>query len=343
MMAIGAAGVGPGDEVIVSPYTMSATASAVLIYGGVPVFADIEADYFCLDPVSVRSKITPRTKAILTTDIHGQSSDIDALNALARERGLILITDCAQSAGAKYKRKWAGSACDIGVFSLNRHKNMQCGEGGVAVTNDPELALRMQLIRNHGENLVESEGYTPKSLANMFGFNLRMTEVEAAIACEQLKKMDELNQIRIDHVGYLNERLSQYPGLTMPAVREGCTHIYYMHAMTFRAEQASFSRQSFTRALAAEGIPIRGGYVRPLYLEPLYQKKIAMGDRGFPFVGPHYSGVVNYEKGICPVAEDLFENKTLINAYVYPPLTRADMADIVAGIDKIFKNAGDLD
>jgi perosamine synthetase len=342
LMAVGAAGIGPGDEVIVSPYTMSATAVAVLFYGGIPVFADIEADCFCLDAESVRRKITPLTKAILTTDIHGQSSDMDALNVLGKKHGLVVITDTAQSCGAMYKKRHAGTVGHIGIFSLNRHKNMQCGEGGVAVTHDPELALRMQLIRNHGENLVESPGYTPASLANMIGLNLRMTEVEAAIAYEQLKKMDALNRIRIEHVEYLNSRLAKFPGLVMPAIRDGCAHVFYMHAMKFIEAQAGFSRTAFTRALGAEGIPIRGGYVRPLYLEPLFQKRIAIGGKGFPFVGPHYSGKVDYSPGLCPVAEDLYENKTLINAFVYPPLTRADMNDIVAGVDKVYANAAIL-
>jgi perosamine synthetase len=342
MMAVGAAGIGPGDEVIVSPYTMSATATAILIYGGIPVFADIEADCFCLDPVSVKACITPRTKAILTTDIHGQSSDMDALNTLARQHNLIVIADTSQSPGALYRGQYAGAVGDIGLFSLNRHKNMQCGEGGVAITNDPELALRMQLIRNHGENLTEAIGYKPKSLVNMIGFNFRMGEVEAAIAYEQLKKMDALNQIRIDHVGYLNEQLSQYPALVMPKVRNDCTHVFYMHALKFLSVEAGFSRKTFIEALNAEGIPLRGGYVRPLYLEPLYQKQIAIGDKGFPFSGPHYVGVVNYAKGICPVAEDMFEDKIVINAYVYPPLTRTDMEQIVAGVGKVFDNSAKL-
>jgi dTDP-4-amino-4,6-dideoxygalactose transaminase len=217
-----------------------------------------------------------------------------------------------------------------------------CGEGGVAVANDAELALRMQLIRNHGENLTEAEGFKPQSLVNMIGFNFRMTEIEAAIALEQLKKMDQLNQVRIDHVNFLNEKLARYPGLVLPKVREGCTHVYYMHAIKFLQEAAGFTRAQFTRALAAEGIPIRGGYVRPLYLEPLYQKKIALGDKGFPFVGAHYEGMANYDKGICPVAEDLYENKILINAYVYPPLQRADMEQIVAGVDKVYSHADQL-
>ena len=343
MMAIGAAGIGPGDEVIVSPYTMSATAVAVVFYGGIPIFADIEPDYFCLDPVSVAGKITSRTKAILTTDIHGQSSDMDALNKIAKANNILLISDCSQSPGALYKGLHAGTVCDIGIYSLNRHKNIQCGEGGLAVTNDSELALRMRLIRNHGENLVESEDFKPKSIVNMIGLNFRMTEIEAAIAIEQLKKLDSLNQVRIDHVNYLNEKLSIYPALTMPKVREGCTHVYYMHALKFSSKIAGFSREIFTKALNAEGIPIRGGYLRPLYLEAMYQNKIAIGKDGFPFVGSHYQHELHYDKGECPVAEDLYDNKTLINPFIYPPLTNADMGDIVRAVDKVMRHLPDLE
>lgn len=342
VMAVGAAGIGPGDEVIVSPYTMSATATSILFYGGVPVFADIEADYFCLDPASIAARITPRTKAILTTDIHGQSSDMDAINRLAKTHGLVVITDCAQAPGACYQGKPAGTLGDIGIYSLNRHKNIQCGEGGIAVTNDRELALRLQLIRNHGENLVEQPEFAPRSLVNILGFNFRMTEVEAAIAIEQLKKLDRLNAYRIELVDWLNHELSRFPGFMLPKVRPGATHVYYMHVMRFEQHRAGVSRSSFVRALNAEGIPLRGGYLRPLYLEPLYQQRIAIGARGFPFVGPHYPATADYAKGLCPVAERLWEEESLVNPFVYPPLTVDDMRDIVQGIDKVFANAASL-
>jgi dTDP-4-amino-4,6-dideoxygalactose transaminase len=335
VMAVGAAGIGPGDEVIVSPYTMSATATSILFYGGIPVFADIEPDYFCLDPVSIAKRITPRTKAILTTDIHGQSSDMKAINDLARKHGLKVIVDCAQAPGAKLDGKHAGTMGDIGIYSLNRHKNIQCGEGGIAVTNDPELALRMQLIRNHGENMADKPLYAPQSLVNILGFNFRMTEIEAAIAIEQLKKLDKLNRYRIELVEYLNECLMGFKWLTMPKTRPGATHVYYIHAMLFDEEKSGVSRNKFIEALNAEGIPIRGGYLKPLYLEPLFQRKIAIGNGGFPFVGAHYEGHANYAKGICPVAEELWEKRSIINPYVYPPLTLRDMEDIVAGFKKV--------
>jgi perosamine synthetase len=342
LMAVGAAGVGPGDEVIVSPYTMSATATAVLFYGGIPVFSDIERDCYCLDAAKLESRITPRTKVILTTDIHGQSSDMDAILAIARRHKLLVITDTAQAPGATYHGHYAGTLGDIGVFSLNRHKNIQCGEGGVACTNDDELGLRLKLIRNHGENVVDKAGFQPKSLANMIGFNFRMTEVEAAIAHEQLKKMNPLNAHRAEIAAFFDARLSKIPFITVPARRSDCTHVYYMYNALFDERLAGVARTVFVDAIRAEGIPIWGGYLQPLYLEPLYQQRIAVGSRGFPFVGPHYTGTLDYTKGLCPVAEEYWEKRTITNPYLYPPLTLADAKDITDAFEKVNAGLGQL-
>lgn len=342
LMAVGACQIGPGDEVIVSPYTMSATATAILFYGGIPIFADIEPDCFCLDPRSIRQRITPRTRAILTTDIHGQPSEMDTILAIAHEHGLRVIVDCAQAPGAMYKESFAGTMADIGIYSLNRHKNIQCGEGGIAVCRDQELALRLQLIRNHGENVAGAEGYPVSNLVNTLGLNLRMTEVEAAIAHEQLKKMDGLNNQRIAMEAFLRDKLRDMPGLTMPAIRDGATHVFYMQAILYDRAALGIARETFTRALNAEGIPIRGGYVNPIYLAPHYQQKVAIGNKSFPFSGPHYDGQVDYRKGLCPVAENLYEERTLINPFLYPPLNFHDMQDIVDGIHKVIENHAEL-
>src|SRR5574341_1205170 len=162
--AMGATGVGPGDEVIVSPYTMTASSVAPLIYNAIPVFADIEEDYFCLSPESVEERITERTKAIIVVDIFGQPYDADKINAIAKKYDLFVIEDCAQAPGATYKGKYAGTLGDIGIFSLNYHKHIHTGEGGVAVTNNDELAEKIRLIRNHAEAVVEAKGYN--SLVN---------------------------------------------------------------------------------------------------------------------------------------------------------------------------------
>ena len=142
----------------------------------------------------------------------------------------------------------------------------------------------MQLIRNHGENLVEDPHFAPQSLVNILGFNFRMTEVEAAIANEQLKKLDRLNSYRQDLVGYLSAKMN-FPGITLPKVRAECTHVYYLQALLYDERKVGISRDVFIKAIQAEGIPLSGGYRKPIYLDLLYQKKIAIGTKGFPFCG----------------------------------------------------------
>src|SRR3989344_3460234 len=156
--AVGALRIEPGDEVIVSPYSMIISATAPLFYGAVPVFADIEPEYFCLDARSVDAAITPRTKAIIVVDIFGQPHDADRINAIARAHGIKVIADSAQAPGALYKGARAGTLSDIGVYSLNYHKHIHTGEGTLVVTNDDDLAERLQLIRNHAEAVVGDKG-----------------------------------------------------------------------------------------------------------------------------------------------------------------------------------------
>ena len=156
--AVGAVGVGPGDEVIVSPYTMSASATSILVFNGIPVFADIEEDYFCLDCKSVEERITPYTKAIVVVDLFGHPYNADKINKLAKKHDLKIIEDVAQAPAGSYGDKYAGTLADIGVFSLNYHKHIHCGEGGVVVTDNDELAERIRLIRNHAEAVVEDKG-----------------------------------------------------------------------------------------------------------------------------------------------------------------------------------------
>ncbi|MCW8970755.1 MAG: DegT/DnrJ/EryC1/StrS family aminotransferase, partial [Rhodospirillales bacterium] len=310
--AIGAAGVGPGDEVIVSPYTMSASAVAPLIFNAVPVFADIDPKTYCLDPESIRARITPRTKAILVVHIFGQAADMDAIMKIADEHGIIVIEDCAQVPFATQNGKSVGTLGHMGVFSLNYHKHIHTGEGGVVTTNDESLADRVRLIRNHAESVVANKGTA--DLINMVGFNFRLGEVEAAIGRCQLKKGPDLVAKRQWNVGYLEERLDGIPGLELPHVSEGNTHVYYVHVMRYDAAATGVSRQTFIKAMKAElpaaelreaeGALIGGGYVRPIYLQPMFQKKIAYGSATrCPFECPHYDGSADYSEGICPETE----------------------------------------
>ena len=332
--AIGALGIGPGDEVIVSPYTMSASAAAPLIYGAIPVFADITEDTFNLDPQSIEARITKRTKAIIVIHIMGHPADMDSIMALARKHNVAVVEDCAQAHDALYKGKQVGTFGDIGVFSLNVNKTIQVGEGGVLVTNSDELALRLQLIRNHGEVVADQMKY--ENINNIIGFNYRMGEIEAAMASAQLKKLKRFNEIRIELAAFLNEKLSVFEGITPPIVREGCRHVYYIYGMRFDENVVGVSRDTFCKALCAEGIPVFQGYTRPLYWQQLYQRKIGYGGKGYPFIGPHYEGEVSYEKGLCPVTERLYEKEYFGFEYLKAPNTIEDMKDVVRGFEKVY-------
>lgn len=334
--AVAATGIGPGDEVIVSPYTMSASAVGVLLYGATPVFADIDPRTYCISAETIRKVISPRTKAILAVDIFGHPADWDAINALAQEHGLYVIEDSAQAPAARYKGRWAGCLADMGVFSLNYHKTIHSGEGGVAVTNDDELADRLRLVRNHAEAVVKAKG--TRNLTNLIGFNYRMTEIEAAIAAEQLKKLERLTTPRIEHAAYLDERLRNLPGLTAPYVQPDCRHVYYLYSVQFDAATVGISRQQFIDAVRAEGVPLAPGYVEPLYLQPIYQ------EQAFHF-GPkchEYQGNVSYQRGICPTTESMHFERLFYTNLIHAGLSRDDVKDVADAIEKVVTSAASL-
>tara|TARA_B100000787_G_scaffold75977_1_gene55928 strand:- start:6660 stop:7943 length:1284 start_codon:yes stop_codon:yes gene_type:complete len=298
---VGAIGISPGDEVIVPPWTMCATATAVVMWGGIPVFADIEPDLFCLDPESVRKNITSKTKAILTVDIFGQSSDIPALRKIADENDLFLLSDTAQAPGSKIGGKFTGTLSDIGGFSLNYHKHIHTGEGGVLVTNNDELALKLRLIRNHGEASVGDSGL--EDITNIIGGNYRLGEIEAAIGRIQLQKLDACLDLRQKIVSVLCDGLSGLPGLQLPHTRDNCTHVFYTFPIILDPIVLGLDREKIVDALSAEGVKgIEGGYAN-VHLLPMFQNKIAMGHKGFPWSYNESRKDVNYSKGICPIAE----------------------------------------
>jgi len=295
--AMGAIGVGPGDEVIVPPYSMSATAIAPLAYGAIPVFADIEPETFCLDVGAVERALSPRTRAILAVNLFGHPARLRELRALADSRGLFLVEDNAQGPLAMEDGRYAGTVGHLGVFSLNYHKHIHTGEGGMCVTNDGRLAQRLRMIRNHGENVVEA--WAVDDISNMIGFNLRLTEMSAAVGLAQLEHADRHVGAREALAQRLSRELAGLEGLTVPAVRQGCRHVSYVWAARLDAQKLGLSRDLFGKALAAEGVPNSRGYVRPLYLLPAFQRRIALGREGFPFS----LSQVTYQRGLCPVVE----------------------------------------
>ncbi len=304
--ALGAVGLSPGDEVIVPPYTMSATAMAPLFYGGIPVFADIEPDTFCLDPASVAAAITPKTRAILVVNLFGHPARLAELAALAKAHGLALIEDNAQGPLASEHGAYAGTVGHIGIFSLNYHKHIHTGEGGMCVTRDADLALRLQAIRNHAENIAGPAGIT--DLANMIGQNYRMTEMSAAVGRTQLDKIEGEVGRRQKLAEHLSRGVAGLEGLTVPVVRQGCRHVFYVWALRVNAAKLGVSRAQFSAALAAEGFPHSTGYVEPLYMLPAFQKRMAIGRDGWPFTLTDRQ----YHRGLCPVAERMYDEELVL-------------------------------
>jgi len=234
----------------------------------------------------------------------------------------------------------AGTLADIGVFSLNYHKTIHTGEGGVAVSDDDHLAERLQLIRNHGEMVVRGKGV--KDLVNMVGQNYRMTEIEAAIGSEQLKKLESLLVPRIEAAEYLNEHLSKIPGITTPVVRGNVRHGYYLYGVRCDERTLGAPRDRFVDALNAEGIPMVKGYTEPLYYAPLYQQRVAFGRHGFPFSYEGYKGSVSYDRGICPVAERMWEKELMVTNVCRVGVGQQDLMDVVLAFEKVAGNSSDL-
>lgn len=331
--AVGATGVGPGDEVIVSPYTMSASAACVLVYNAVPVFADIDSDTFNITAETIEARLTPRTKAIVVPDIFGQPADMAPIMELAKQQNLIVIEDAAQAPNATYHGRYAGTLAHMGVFSLNCHKTIHCGEGGVVVTDDDHLAERLQLIRNHAEVVVKGKGV--KDIVSMLGFNYRMTEIEAAIASEQLKKLDRLHRSRVAIADYLTEHLRLLPGLSVPKVLPGVVHGWYVYAFKYDDRATDVPRSKYVAALKAEGMPLAEGYVEPLYLQPLYQERQVYGRVQCPIACPHYKGTVSYDKGLCPTAERMYSREVFYFPAIHDSVAESDLGDLVAAFRKV--------
>ncbi|MEL6540361.1 MAG: DegT/DnrJ/EryC1/StrS family aminotransferase [Pseudomonadota bacterium] len=335
---VGALGLEPGDEIITTPWTMSATAMAILHWNAIPVFADIDPATFNIDPACVAALVTDRTRAILAVDIFGQSADVAGLRAVADAHGLALLGDTAQAPGAMMGKNHTGTGYDIGGFSLNYHKHIHCGEGGILVTNDDGHAARMALIRNHAESVVQPrEGAMRRAdLANMIGYNFRMGEIEAAIASAQLDRLEERVADRQRVADELNAGLAGLDGLTPPHVAPGGTHVYYVYGMRLDLEVLGVTRASLVEALRAEGVPALVPGYQNIHRLPIFTEQCAYGTGRFPWsLRPDRRFA--YGEGTCPVAEELHQASFLGLSICLNELPSEDVADIVAAFQKVWR------
>ena len=262
-IALEAMGVGKGDEVIVPPLTFFATISSVLYLGAIPVFADIDPDDLCLSSRSVEEKISPRTKAILPVHLFGAPAKMDRLTSVAEKMGIPILEDCAQAHGSEYNQIKVGAIGQAGAFSFFATKHMTTGEGGMITTHDPDLAKQAKIIRNHG--MSGRDGHI------RLGFNNRMTEMEAAMGLVQLRKLDGLNQKRIQHSEYILSRLKALPWAKIPVPAVNIKHTYFWCPLMIKPDTGR-SIHDLKAYLTDNGIGFRHRYQEPLYRQPVLKK-----------------------------------------------------------------------
>lgn len=338
--AVGAAGIEPGDEVIVTPFTMVASATAILHWNAIPVFADVNPHDFCLDPASVEKAIGPHTKAIMAVDIFGHPSNSSELMRIAKRFNLKVITDSAQAPGAKVGGKFAGSLTHIGGYSLNYHKHIHTGEGGIVVTDDDELAENVALIRNHAEAVVEKMG--KKNIVNMVGYNFRMGEMEAAIGMAQLDKLEGLVSSRESLARELIGYLRHLPHLQVPDYPSTIRHAFYVFPMTLDTYRLGTERQKIIDALSAEGVPGIGGGYQNIHRLPIFQQRIAFGGGGFPWSAFPGRPKEGYGVGITPVAEHLFDEAFMSIGMCMYDFSSDDIKAISDAFTKVWTEMGFL-
>ncbi len=330
--AVAACGIGPEDEVLVSPYTMTASASAILMNGAVPVFVDIDPDTYTMDPNQIEKWITPHTKGILTVNIFGLPSNLPRIMEIAKKHHLYVIEDNAQAPGATVDGREAGTIGDIGVFSLNYHKVIHSGEGGVLLTNDPELAYKCQLVRNHGEVILDQRDDFERVI---LGSNYRMTELHAAIGIEQLKKLDGFLVQRYALADRLTAGLEKLQGLKGVTVPQGYTHSYYVYPIQFDSSVWGISRDTFAKAMEAEGFPLGCGYVKPIYLMNIYRHKHVYNQTQYPFAFIEHP-TQDYRRGICPVVEKMHDEVLLTADVCRVPFSIENIDEFLTAVKKVW-------
>ena len=326
-IALRAADVSRGDEVIVPPYTFMATASAVLMVNGIPVFADIDPDTYNIDPDAAEKAITERTKAIIPVHIGGCPADMDRIMEIAKKHNLIVIEDCAQAHCAEWNGKRVGSIGDRGCFSFQSSKNLCAGEGGIITANNQELGDKCWSYHNCGR--VKSGGWYDH---RVLGSNFRMTGWQAAILLAQMERLDEQTEIRNRNGIYLSEKLSEIEGIK-PAKRDErvTKHAYHLYVFRYDAEKfGGQPRARFLEALRAEGIPCSPGY-NPLYKHDLFKASIQKN----PLLYGYDKGDADYSKLYCPVTEKACNEEGIWLTQNVLLGTQEDMDDIVEAVKKI--------
>ena len=331
-VALRAAGIGAGDEVIVPAYTFMATPAAVLAVNALPVFADVDAETCTMDPVDAAVKITPATRALMPVHLAGCPADMDAYRDLAARHRLKLIEDACQAWGAGWKGKKVGALGDLGAFSFQSSKNLNCGEGGIVLTNDEALFDLAWSYHNCGR-VREGRWYQHEVL----GLNYRMTEFQAALLLTQMERLPDQSALRARGAAYLDRKLAGLEGITTPTRPSGVTaHANHIYILRYHADAfGGLARDRFVEALNAEGIPCGAGYV-PLYAEG-FMRQLA-SDRHLRDL---YGDRVDYGRVRLPRTESASRESVWFPQYLLLGAER-DLDDVANAIRKIRENLAEL-
>ena len=319
-IAIASLDIGPGDEIIVPPFTFIATASSIIHNNAIPIFADIDNKTYTLDPESVEKNITNKTKAIIPVHLAGVTANMDLLLEIANDHNLFIIEDACQSHGAKYKGKKVGSMGELGAFSFYPSKNMTTGEGGMVTTNSNKLARQCRLLRHHGEPY----WYT----YNRLGWNYRMTEIQGAIGRVQLKKLDEYVKIRNANAQYLTEAVNQINGIDAPYIPDYCEPAYNYWIGRIHPELIGLDKDQFISKFPKSKIL----YPKPLYETKLFQQKIGY-PKGCPWSCPFYGKEMDYTALKLPVVERVAREIFALD--IYPGITKEELDDNIKIMRKL--------
>lgn len=322
--AMYALGIGPGDEVIVPSMTFAATANCVVFQGGTPVFADVDPETLLLNPEQVRSKITPRTRAVITVDYAGQPCDYDTLYQVCSQYGLALVADACHALGATYKSRKVGTLADLTVFSFHPAKHITTGEGGMIVTNDSDMARRMRIFRNHGitADLHQraAQGTWYYEMVDL-GYNYRITDFQCALGMSQLRKLPAWLARRRELAHQYDEAFTAIQGVTPLRVRPEVSHAYHLYVVRLAREYLRAERAGVFKALRERGIGVNVHYL-PVHLHPYYREKFGTGP------------------GLCPVAEAAYEE--ILSLPLFPKMNEEDVNIVVRClVEAINKLAGE--
>ena len=317
-LALAGLRIGPGDEVVTSPYTFVASVNVIAHLGARPVLADVEPDTLCLDPGAIERAITPRTRAILTVDYAGQPCDYDAVLAIARDRRLPVVADAAHALGAAWRGRPVGALADVTAFSFYAIKNLTTGEGGAVVTDDAALMERIAILSLHGMDRDAWKRYA--ATGSWFyeisapGYKYNLSDILAAVGIGQLERFGEFQRRRAELAAGYAARLRDVPEVRLPSVRPGATHAWHLYPIALDLERLTCDRARFIEELRAENIGTTVNFI-PIHLHP------------------HYRQALGHAEGAFPVAEDAY--RRAVTLPLYPRMSDRDLEDVCAAVRKV--------